>query len=90
MLIVAAFFMFSRVSKKSTNRTLIGHFFTKGNWLFMRLKDVNRLTKTRFIMLYQPSNGSIPIRLVGAVATSDGLSNTSISIHLIINQINSL
>ena len=43
-------------------------------------------------MLFQPFFGLIPInRLVGAVATSNGLSNTSInSIHLFINQINSL
>ena len=92
MSIVAAFFLVYRVSKKSTICTLLGHLFTKGICLFARLKDVNRLVKTRFIMFFQPFHGLIPINgLVGAVAPSNGLSNTSInSIHLIIHQINSL
>ena len=43
-------------------------------------------------MLFKPFHGLIPIKgLVGAVAPSNGVSNTSInSIHLIIHQINSL
>ena len=43
-------------------------------------------------MLFKPFHGLIPIKgLVGSVAPSNGVSNTSInSIHLIINQINSL